>query len=71
MEREYFNRAMAAWFRAGNTDQPSSYSSGMEEVKGLNYVVLRNVNGILAVYRIKPDGFLRRMRRWPKELDRR
>jgi hypothetical protein len=33
------------------------------------YVVLENVNGVLAVYRVRNDGMLRRMRRWPKAIE--
>jgi hypothetical protein len=39
------------------------------ELDGRQYVVLANVNGLLAVYRIKPDGLLRRLKRWPRALD--
>jgi hypothetical protein len=36
---------------------------------GLQYVILRNVDGVLAVYRVRTDnGLLRRMKRWPAEL---
>lgn len=38
-------------------------------VNGLRYVVLSNVRGIIAVYRVRPDGILKGMKRWPKELD--
>jgi hypothetical protein len=61
-------RAFAAWFRTGGIDQPGN-DSGEVEHDGKSYVVLRNVNGILAVYRIRPSGMLKRMRRWPAALD--
>jgi hypothetical protein len=41
----------------------------MEEHKGLSYVVLRDGSRTLAVYRIKNDGHLHRLKRWPPELD--
>lgn len=62
-------RAFAAYFRAGNDIQPNSGSSGVETVNKLDYVVLRNVNGILAVYRVRNDGKLKGLKKWPKELD--
>jgi hypothetical protein len=31
--------------------------------------VLRNVNGVLAVYRIRNDGMLKRVRRWPQAVE--
>jgi hypothetical protein len=35
---------------------------------GRRYVVLSNANGILAAYRVRPDGILKRLKRWPPEL---
>jgi hypothetical protein len=66
---EIETRAFRAYFRmAGpNADQPSS-DSGEIEVAGKQYVALRNVNGVLAVYRIKNNGALRRLIRWPAEI---
>ena len=69
-------RAYAAYFRTGaadarigNLDQPNSSLSDVVKRKGLQYVVLKNVRGVLAVYRVKNDGTLRRMKRWPKEIE--
>jgi len=62
-------RAMAAWFRSGGTDQPGTSDSDVREHAGKEYVVLGNVNGILAVYRIKNDGFLKHLKRWPKAIE--
>jgi hypothetical protein len=64
---------MAAWFRRcakenWRPDQPSN-GSGVRSFNGKSYVVLENVNGVLAVYRIKPDGFLKYLHRWPKALE--
>jgi hypothetical protein len=36
---------------------------------GRRYVVLQNVNGVLAVYRVRHDGILKRLRRWPKDIE--
>lgn len=73
-EEAVVQRAIAAYFRSASHEgliyqQPASHS-GIEEHDGKQYVVLRNINGILAVYRVRPsDGVLRRMKRWPKELE--
>lgn len=67
-------RAIAAAAReaarlGGQMLQPSQ-DSRVAEVNGRRYVVLCNVSGILAVYRVrKPDGILKGLKRWPKELD--
>jgi hypothetical protein len=63
------NRALAAYFRTGGGAQPKA--SAVEKHDGKKYVVLRGPKETLAVYRVRAfDGVLRRMRRWPKELDR-
>ncbi len=68
---ELTSRAFAAYFRSesGIVDQPSAADSGPMELDGKGYVVLRNVNGILAVYRVRPSGALKRLRRWPHALE--
>lgn len=64
---ELTRRALAAYFRSGGTDQPGR-GSGVVERDGKLYVVLGSARGILAVYRVRNDGMLRRMRRWPSDL---
>lgn len=61
-------RAFAAYFRTGGMDQPGD-TSGVVRWDEKLYVVLKNQEGTLAVYRVRYDGVLRRMRRWPWELD--
>lgn len=63
-------RAYAAYFRGGSTQQPAQGSSGLEVAGGLKYVVLRNTEGILGVYRVRNDGVLKGLKRWPAELDK-
>ena len=66
-EDDLLRRAFAAYFRQpveGQLDQPSN-SSGVERHKGKDYVVLRNANGLLKVYRVRKDGMLKGLRRWP------
>ncbi len=59
-DKELLERAYSAYFRGnGGADQPSSYDSGPAEVNGKVYVVLRNVNGPLKVYRVTKCGGLR------------
>lgn len=69
MEDDLIRRAYAAYFRAGGTDQPASNLSGMRTVDGRRYVALRNINGTLAIYRVRNDGMLKRLKRWPAELE--
>ncbi len=66
-EQDVTRRAFAAYFQSGGIDKPAN-SSGVVEYNGKAYVVLENVNGILAVYRIRNDGMLKRLRRWPTDL---
>jgi hypothetical protein len=64
-------RAFAAWFRSaddGIHDQPSIKHSGVVEHEGRQYVLLENGYRTLAVYRIRPDGVLKGLKRPPKEL---
>ncbi len=66
-------RAFAAWAReTSKSGTPEDFPTGdstVRTLKGLQYVVLRSSNKtVLAIYRIKNDGFLRRMRRPPKAL---
>jgi hypothetical protein len=67
-------RALAAYFReAGRrgdvADQPG-YFSGPVEHQGKTYVVLANSQRILAVYRVRTSGQLKRLRRWPTEVEK-
>jgi hypothetical protein len=49
--------------------QPSNRSRVVEH-NGLRYVVLVNVSGVIAVYRVRTDnGLLRRLKRWPVEIE--
>jgi len=66
-EEEYVRRAITAWFRRGGFDIPSQKSS-VEEYEGKFYVELHKANRTLAVYRIRNDDMLKRLKRWPKEI---
>ena len=60
-------RAFAAYFKAGGDDQPSN-ASGLVELGGKRYVVLHSGASVLAVYRVRNNGILKRMVRWPAQL---
>jgi hypothetical protein len=63
-------RALAAYFRTGGeyADIPAN-TSGVVEHNGKAYVELHNGGGTLAVYRVRNDGYLKRLRRWPKAVE--
>jgi hypothetical protein len=65
---ELIQRAMAAFVKYGGRHFRASTDSDVEEIGGKLHAILRNARGIIAVYRYKPDGRLRRLRRWPKEI---
>lgn len=75
-EDAILNRAFAAYYRGATRpggpariDQPGNLSH-IAEAGGKQYVVLRNIDEVLAVYRIRvPSGALKELKRWPKELD--
>jgi hypothetical protein len=50
-DRDLIDRAIRAYHRAGNTVQPSKYSSEVQTHDGRTYVVLRNMRGVLEVLR--------------------
>jgi len=68
LEDEITRRAFAAYFRTDGTDQPTAATSGVEKHGGKHYAVLRNRNGVLACYRVRNDGKLKRLVRLPEEI---
>lgn len=71
---QLLSRAIAAYYQscARSGDDAAEIvggSSAVKEVAGKRYVVLRNADTLICVYRIRNDGILKGMRRWPKELD--
>jgi hypothetical protein len=66
------DRAWRAYLATDRTslDQPDARDSGEQVFGGLRYVVLRHERRTLAVYRVRGNGLLRRMKRWPLELGR-
>ncbi len=73
-DSDWIAHAIGRYFRsAGETaDRPSTTDSRELEVDGTRYVVLANVRGILAVYRISEDGkaLSRILKRWPSALNK-
>lgn len=67
-EADLKRRAMAAYFKTGGIDQPSQGGQVLI-VGGLQYVLLSSGGRILAVYRVDTVGRLKRLKRWPKEID--
>ena len=69
-DQEYVRRAIAAYFRTGGPNLPIPVNtSSVQEHEGKFYVELHNAVGTLAVYRIRRDGMLKRLKRWPLEVE--
>ena len=60
-------RAIEAYLRHRGTEPPTTLQT--VEIRDKSYVVLSGVRKILA-YRIKPDGYVRRLVRYPRALNR-
>lgn len=59
-------RALSAYFEMGGDEIPASVK--IQKLGGLRYAVLRRSGKVLACYRIRNDGKLKRMIRLPKGL---
>jgi hypothetical protein len=71
---DYVPRALAAWYRGSKTGLTRAYPSEALSAQvtlpdGKAYVVLANSYGVLGVYRVRPQGVLRLMKRWPKAVE--
>jgi|RhiMethySRZTD1v2_1073278.scaffolds.fasta_scaffold65883_1 hypothetical protein len=71
---DFVPRAMAAWYRARRTDHTHAFPHQARCAQvtlgdGKHYVVLASSDAVVAVYRIKPAGFLRRLKRWPRQVE--
>jgi hypothetical protein len=63
-------RALVAFVRSDGPAHVSDHRSGQVHIEDETYVVLRNNRGgLLAVYRYRPSGMLRRLKRWPKAIE--
>lgn len=61
------DRALRAYFRSGGFAQPKGGDATVAH-NGKLYVVLENVNGFLAVYRVRTNGALKRLHCWPAAI---
>jgi hypothetical protein len=78
-DRKLLNRALAAYFRSNPNDTLATdavyMDSKPETFGGHKYVVIRGRQGkgasveTFAVYRVRNDGMLRRLRRYPAALN--
>jgi hypothetical protein len=65
-------RALAAYVRSDGPDavKVSERHSGPVGIEDETYIVLRTGRGkLLAVYRHRPSGMLRRLKRWPRAIE--
>ena len=68
---KYNARAQAAYWRSEGEGAPipKGESDLYAADDGKYYVVLSNGDGILAVFRVRNDDMLKRLKRWPAELN--
>ena len=70
MHDELLSRATAAFLTKGNTgfQLPRAELSEVAEIGGKEYVILKDSTGTMAVYRLRNDGSLKRLKRVPQEI---
>lgn len=67
---DFTQRAIKAHTGKLGAQQPAADLSGPATHGGLDYIVLRNLGGVLAVYRVLPiSKTLKRLKRWPAALN--
>lgn len=59
------SRAMAAWFRSPSKRLVDPDGWNIKDISGRLYVSLHSGLSTLAVYRVRTDGILKRLKRWP------
>lgn len=59
-------RALAAYYSTGGEELPTS--AKVQELNGFSYAVLKRGSKVLACYRVRNDGKLKRMIRVPQGL---
>lgn len=62
-------RAVAAHLRQPGALQPADGACCERRHAGRGYVVVANSNEVLSVYRVARDLSLKRLKRWPAELE--
>jgi len=63
---EVSRRALVAYVKTDGDPLPSSVES--TKIDGLKYVVLKRAGKLLACYRVRNDGKLKRLVRLPKKI---
>ena len=73
MSNSLINRAISAYFKHTRfpeiPQQPADHASAVLTVDDKSYVRLANMHGTISVYRVKPNGALKRLRHWPAALE--
>jgi hypothetical protein len=67
----YTRRAMGAYMHSSGAPSGAllAMSGADTDARGRDYVVLRNGSiDVCAVYRVRNDGTLKRLKRWPAEV---
>ena len=65
---QLLRRAVAAFLRDGGEPAPIPKRSSVRELTGKRYVIVRDSVNVYAVYRVRANGFLKRLKRYPKTL---
>jgi len=72
-DKNYSGRALAAYYHTMAQHKPADLPIDdlptricEETIAERAYVIMDNGSRTLAVYRVKPGGLLRRLKRWPK-----
>lgn len=65
-EQELINCARIAYAGAGAKETPSN-GSYVVEIDGVAHVILRNISGVLAIYRFNGDT-VKRLPNWPAPI---
>jgi hypothetical protein len=66
---QFINLSIKLFLRKSN-QQPSASESYIRTEGGKDYVVLRNVNGVLAVYSITDNDYLRPLKNIPDWVEK-
>jgi len=64
----FASRALAAWFRAGGNPRPDG-PVATPLIGNKRYIVLKSHFKVVAVYRVLNSGLLKRLKRWPQEVE--
>jgi hypothetical protein len=68
-DEQLTRRANAAFYRSPATPDQAPDRAGVREHEGKRCVVLSARRQVLAVYRVRDDGMLKGLKRWPRELE--